>query len=985
MPLSRPILLSALLVGVLSIWGVVAVWLRSPTSGSARQPAAVSPAKRHAEQLASLRGDSVPELAAAVAALRRATPPARFTDPAHADVLFQAGRLLADQGRCDPAAWCLEHALRVAPAHRPARSRLALLRYVTGDYHGAQDHWRVLLREGGMDLISLPLLGNRRLRWAYEDRALEAGHAADPHDPLVLQGLGHWAFIEKDLEGSERYLRAALTIDPALQPAAIRLAQLLYESGRRAELIRWLDELDSRLLQHPEIWLLRGHFCRANQDASGAARCYWEAFQRDPLHQVANEQLAQSLFALEQDEAAQRLAERGNHLRTYAATCRIIHLKDAIHLPDLRAAADSARHCGCDLDAAAWCSAALAVDPQQRWAIVMRRGLSDAQLAAGGARCAGLQDERAAIGLSSLSVPPLPAMAQSPAVAQSSDGRPGQRVGGESAAADPNSSPIRFTDATASAGIHFVYADGADPEAQTTRLFEFTGGGTAALDFDRDGRCDLFFVQGGAAPSLGTSSAAVVSRPSDQLYRNLGEGRFAGCEAAAGVADRQYGQGVSVGDYDSDGFADLYVANIGENVLYRNNGDGSFRKIAIGAVGGGAPAWTTSCLMADLNEDGLPDLYDVCYAPNDMIHLRMCRSGVASVPCDGAHPLRAGQDRLLINLGDGRFEDRTAASGIESDAGIGLGVVAADFTGNGRIDLFVANDARQNFLFVNEAPAGQSPRYREQAVLRGLAYSGQGVAQACMGVAADDFSDDGRLDLFITNFYADYNTLYVRHEGGLYEDATQRAGLQAVSWLHLGFGTQSLDADLDGLPDLILANGDVVDFSTHTPGRLYAQPLQFLHNRGGGHFTEMNGRTLGPAFDRAAIGRSLVRVDFNNDGREDVAISNLRSPARLLSNTTDTSAHYLDVRLVGTRSNRDAIGTSVTVTTERRSWTKSFTAGDGYMASNQSGRVFGLGDSEQITEVLVRWPGGTEQRIVAPPLDSRLLIIEGLEQGFILN
>ena len=337
---------------------------------------------------------------------------------------------------------------------------------------------------------------------------------------------------------------------------------------------------------------------------------------------------------------------------------------------------------------------------------------------------------------------------------------------------------------------------------------------------------------------------------------------------------------------------------------------------------------------------------------------------------------------MFLNRGDGSFQDITAPSGVVAEDGIGLGVLVADFDGVDGLDLFVANDARANYFFLNQGRDESLPVFEDQAVLRGIALSGSGRAQACMGVAADDMNQDGLLDLFVTNFYADYNTMYRQQRGCIFEDATHPAGLQTVSYDRLGFGTQFLDADLDGLSDLVLTNGDVVDFSSVTPGRQYAQAPQFLKNLGKGKFAEVPGSQLGEFFQQQHIGRGLARLDWNRDGREEFVVSHIGSEARLLTNTTPTSGSYLDVRLVGTRSNRDAIGATVVVETDVGRWTKQWTAGDGYMASNQRNRIFGLGSSQSIQQVTVLWPSHHTDTLQVDGLNRSLLIIEGSATHF---
>ncbi|HEX6984214.1 MAG TPA: VCBS repeat-containing protein, partial [Planctomycetaceae bacterium] len=342
-------------------------------------------------------------------------------------------------------------------------------------------------------------------------------------------------------------------------------------------------------------------------------------------------------------------------------------------------------------------------------------------------------------------------------------------------------SGIRFE--IADAGIDFRYFHSADPATPGARMFEFTGGGVGVLDYDADGRPDLHFTQGCRWPPDPRQREYL-----DRIFRNLGS-RFADVTVAAGVVEPAFSQGVACGDFDGDGFPDLYVANIGANRLFRNNGDGTFRDVTQDSgvlVGPLAEAWTTSAVMADLNGDGLPDLFDVNYVEGSDVFERICdHDGVPRVCSPTAFD--AQPDRLLLNRGDGAFTDVTAIAGIGAPDGTGLGVVAADFDGSGRLSLFVANDARNNHFYANAAESpGGLPRFEERAAVNGTAFDRDGRSQACMGVAAGDADGDGRLDLFVTNYVAESNTLYLQEPDGVFVDASRAAGLSEPSLDLLG-------------------------------------------------------------------------------------------------------------------------------------------------------------------------------------------------------
>ena len=498
-----------------------------------------------------------------------------------------------------------------------------------------------------------------------------------------------------------------------------------------------------------------------------------------------------------------------------------------------------------------------------------------------------------------------------------------------------------FEDATDALGVDFARFDGRAPGpggtiADGRRMYEWTGGGVAAFDLDADGRPDLALTQGrewGPRNDPPSSDPDPAAPYRDALFRNVG-GRFEDVTGPAGFLSTGFGQGAAAGDWDGDGFADLYVCNIGGNRLLRNEGDGTFTDVTEHAGlneganvatedGGAAAAWTVSAAMADLNADGLPDLYDANYVHGDAF-TEACegRGGVRRVCAPGNFPATA--DRLLVNLGDGRFADVSEAAGLPSEgdgtdpgdgAGPAMGLVAADLDGAAGTEVFVAVDQRPNHALV-PADAGKSggiPRLRRAGRASGLATAGSDE-YACMGVACGDADADGRPDLFVTNYADQPNTLYRNASGPggpLFEDGTAAAGLYDPGFPTLGFGAQFLDADRDGDPDLAYLNGHLDDF-THAGAAFRMKPAFFL-NDGGGRFAEVPAGVAGPFFGRPDLGRALARLDADGDGRDDLAAAHLGGPARLLRNVFAGGAG-VGLRVADPAGDRDAVGAAVTVT-----------------------------------------------------------------------
>ncbi len=869
--------------------------------------------------------------------------------------LESLAREFVDNGYFSAADTVLTSALATYPKVSAFRRQLAILQHHTGRQELAREHWLHLLSYGGMDLLTIPLIGHAGLRSPDIDRALSTANDERPDDPLVALGVADRALREHDFEKCGVHVRRALELAPALLQAQLCAAELNYQRGDMPGLRARLSGMPDAARESSEYWVLCGHVWRHQDEVRSAARCYWEAFRRNTLHYEAVAGLGHCLQELGRADDAAALKERARLIAEYADRCRRVHVSHDVVEQLLQRAEEGAARLGCYRDAFGWCQLAKVALPSADWPRE-RLGEHRSKLRPPIDRSQPEFDLRGRI---DLSAEPLPVL--------HSKGQPIRELSTAMPA-------FRFENIASAAGIKFVFEDGADPSDEETALFEFTGGGVAVWDYDLDGWPDLFFPQGGPAPAIEPAATALVARSSDTLYRNIEGALCVDVTRLIGLQDADYGQGATIGDFNSDGWPDLYVANAGRNVLYQNNGDGTLSSLS-DSVFMASASWTTSCAMVDLNRDGLPDLYDCNYVSLADARTQMCRSGDASVPCrKGTHPI-AAQDQILLNQGDGTFANVTAATGIVRPDGLALGLIIADWDDNGSLDVFVANDAKPNFLFMNQSLNPLS--YSEEAVLRGVALSATGRAQACMGIAADDFMGQGRVDLFVTNFFADYNTFYRSLPDGLFRDETSERGLHETSYFYLGFGTQSLDANLDGNPDIVLTNGDVVDFSTVNPKRKYQQPPQFIGNLGGGRFQEVPRSALGDYFQTEQLGRGLAVLDFNRDGREDFAVSHIGTNAALVMNGTTEVGHWLAFRLVGVQSDRDAIGARITVRSAGREWHKHLLGGNGYMASNQRRVVVGIGDRTSAEPVRVRWPSGVKEDFEVPTVDREYVLVEG--------
>jgi enediyne biosynthesis protein E4 len=509
-----------------------------------------------------------------------------------------------------------------------------------------------------------------------------------------------------------------------------------------------------------------------------------------------------------------------------------------------------------------------------------------------------------------------------------------------SAGTETGGAVIRFEDVTSSTGLAFEYV--CDESLHKTVLTSL-GGGVGVFDFDCDGSQDLFFPQGGPSPV-----ASERSLDGDRCYRAV-ERKFIDVSAQARLGEGGYGHGVAVADFNNDGFPDLMVTAYGLNTLYQNNGDGTFKDVTRTA-GLTNDEWSTSAVFADFDTDGDLDLYYVNYLDVPIEEMVACTDS-RTTPC-GPHQHAAQQDRLYENLGDGGFRDRTEVAGVVVPDGKGLGVVTADFNGDGRADIFVANDTTTNRLFLNCGfpPEGDSTSwisFRETAIASGVAFSAEGVAQACMGIACQDIDGNGLADLFVTNFEGETNTLYLNAGAEMFIDRTGASGLGHTSYQLMGWGTQLLDADADGDLDLFLVNGHLHDL---------AMPAQMFVQREPGRFEDVS-RESGPFFEANRLGRGVAVIDWNRDSLPDVVGTHRVGAAFLLANRTQ-AGDTLAITLIGHSSNRDAIGAELVVEFAEHTVHRILTGGGGYLCANQRTLFVGLGTSPAAQRIRVKWPGG---------------------------
>jgi len=537
---------------------------------------------------------------------------------------------------------------------------------------------------------------------------------------------------------------------------------------------------------------------------------------------------------------------------------------------------------------------------------------------------------------------------------------------GGARALDSTGIPVRFVDIARAAGIRFQQdATGTDEKY----YLETMGTGVGWIDYDQDGLMDLFFVQ---------SAATDIYKPphplSSALYHNNGDGTFTDVTEKAGVgAAGLYGQGVAVGDFDNDGYPDLYVTGYGHAILYHNNGDGTFTDVTEKASVADKGGWSTSAGWFDYDKDGYLDLL-VCnyieWNPKNNIWCGEHRPGYRAY----CHPDNYKGQRLKLyhNNHDGTFTDVSEKSGVGIPEAKGMGVVLADFNNDGWPDIAVANDTWPNFLFINK----KDGTFKDVSFTSGIAASEDGKYEAGMGIDAVDVDGDGWLDLYVTHLDFELNRLYHNNRDETFDDVTYASGIGNKAIFLSGVTMKFLDYDNDGWTDICQANGAMLDnIHLYHTEVTYKEPKLMFRNVGHGKFEKVS-EQLGPDFMRPTAGRGLAAADFDNDGDLDLAINNRGDRPELLRNDGGNANHWLEVFLAGTKSNRDGVGSTVRLTSEGFKQMKQRQGGSGYMSASDPRIHFGLGQRRSIESLEITWPSGSVDKLTKVPIDQVITVKE---------
>jgi enediyne biosynthesis protein E4 len=530
--------------------------------------------------------------------------------------------------------------------------------------------------------------------------------------------------------------------------------------------------------------------------------------------------------------------------------------------------------------------------------------------------------------------------------------------------------PIRFEEIAQKSGLHYITANG---NAENKNQPQTMVAGVALFDYDGDGYLDVYLIGGAAIPSLQKETPAYWNR----LFHNNRDGTFTDVTEKAGLAGAGYGSGVAIGDYDNDGWPDIFVANVTGNQLFHNNHDGTFTDVTEKAGVGGAKLngkkmWSVGAGWFDYNNDGLLDLFVVNYCVWEVNKDPYCRvkEGVRGY----CHPryYAPTHNTLYRNNGDGTFTDVSEETGIAQQFGKGMSVTFADYDGDGYLDAFVANDTTQNFLFHNL----KGKKFEEVALPAGVGYAPDGIARSGMGADFRDVNNDGLPDIWHTAVENEEFPLWFNQGKGEFEDVTDQSGLGETKQMS-GWGAGMADFDNDGWKDLFVARANVMDnINIQNPARRYEEPNTIFRNLGNGKFQDIS-KTAGPDFQVPAAHRGVAFGDLDNDGRMDMVVTVLDGPVELFHNITENNNHWILLKLIGHKDNRMGIGAQIHITTEdgKQQWNEVTTA-IGYASSSDPRVHFGLGKNAKIKEIEIKWPSGIHQVLHDVAADRILTVDE---------
>ncbi|MFK7819895.1 MAG: FG-GAP-like repeat-containing protein, partial [Planctomycetaceae bacterium] len=778
-----------------------------------------------------------------------------------------------------------------------------------------------------------------------DNEFIESCLKAMDEDPLPLLGRARNMLTNTNVFEAGTLLAQITEQHPEILTAHGLLGRVLSRFGTTEQLVEWDAKLPENAGENGDVWLTRGDLCLQNGFKKAAARCFWEGLKADSLHPECAFKLGHTLGEIdgyqEQGLIFQKYSRDLHSLVGLAANA------GPLAPENMKAVVEKMLGFGRIWEAAGWCIAATALPSERGWATLELEKLSP-KLRAEPPFILAKENPANDIDLSDWEVPStgdylIANRPEPPAVSEALNS-------------------VSFREEAGKSGIEFRFNNS---KSQAARMFESSGGGASILDFDRDGWPDIYFPQGASWPVKAKQTSF-----RDAIYRNMGGESFEEIPADALFGDTKFSQSAAIGDVDGDGFDDVFVANIGPNTLFHNNGDGTFTPVELpGELAG--DSWTIGAIIADLNGDTIPDIYALNYLSGDDVFTRTTPAMDNQNMLCSPVVFQPTPDQVLIGDGNGSFRIDSESGIAQSEKSTSL-IYFRDATG--KPSLYFNNDGTQNTLL------SLGDEVLEQSLQRGAALGATGKPGFGHGIAAGDIDNDGTLDLFVTNTTAEHNSLFVQDESGKFADQISGSGLRELIYFETSWGAQFLDGNLDGTLDLFIANGGHEEIAGGPKSRQL--PL-YVHNLGDGRFLKAAGRT-GRFFREERLARAATRFDWNRDGLPDLVVTERGDTQSLLTNTTDEFGDSIRLQLVGTTASRDAVGTIATLTTDSRTLTRQLTAGDGFQCSNQRQIVFGLGKDEEVKSVEISWSSVEKTTLSDIERNVDHVLLEGAETAVVL-
>lgn len=799
-----------------------------------------------------------------------------------------------------------------------------------------------LCREGQATLPELHSLIRRTRAFPFELK--EGEDPAQYFEPGL--GMARWHFSRKQYDQAFKELSAEKERGFDSAAACALYGRLLAETQRFEQFPAWHSMCDDPVRELGDYWAALGVYFYDVQRYEAAARALMESVYRNPTDRVSLQRLSKVFHSLQRPDDGFAYRQRGiNVSDTERLSDAILEQDDAsVRLSLTKELAALGR----PFETLQW-TLTLATAGSVEQAQIQRQ-LADYRAST---RTSAMARESSLIGI------PINDFRIGDAIDLLASPHPQLSAPAEGA---PLLAQPRLVNVATERGIDFRWERDLEFDESIIPIHESVGGGIAVLDYDLDGWPDVYLAQGSGDPPTDRCTRSNV------LLRNV-DARFAGVTVDAGAEDHNYASGIAAGDINQDGFADLWLGSLGRNRLLINNGDGTFQDIT-DRLGPCEDRFTSSLAIGDINGDALPDLFETNYIAMEggFVVPEIDTNGLPEMPGPLSH--YAASDRWWENVGDGSFHLREITRDVDLP-GTSLGIIVTDLDSDGSNDVFIGNDVRPNHLLVHTG----DNQFINVADAKGIANGFRGIPNGCMGIATGDFNRDGAIDLHVTNFNEESANLYIQTPGGLFTDAAIRYGIDQYSFPMVGFGTKAIDFDRNGWLDLIVTNGHI--FDTRMFGEeLFQMPPQLMM-RIGSRFELIEMDDPSGYWQGNYLGRAMASLDFDRDGSVDIIVGHLDTPVALLHNQTETDGNWIQLELVGTKSERDAVGARVVVTAGGEQFTHWITAGDGYLCTDEPVLDVALGVDREVERVVIYWPATEKQTFHRPKHGRRYLVIEG--------